>query len=261
MMTSRSRLPLPRVWVVGACLALGMGARVAQGQDLRFDVASVKPIAADAEVMFRPFPPDGIVYDASLAVLVSIAYGVEDFRIEGLPAWAAKERFSVTAKATRPISNEERQGMLQTLLRERFGFRGHIEPRAREVFILSAARSDRRRGPAMKARPRCERTPCEGGGQILPGRLTLQAASTAQLARALSYVHQQVVIDETQIRGLFDFDLSWRPEGESGFVASSADTRPSFFTAIQEQLGLKMAPQQRPADTLVVEQVERPTAD
>jgi uncharacterized protein (TIGR03435 family) len=232
-----------------------------RAQGLRFDVASVKPIPADAEVPFRPQPADGAAYDATLKVLIGFAYTLEDFRIRGVPDWADRLRFSITAKAGRAITDEERRVMLRQLLRDRFALDAVIESQREPVLVMTAARSDRAPGPAMKPRPDCPSEQCKTGGSTTPGHFAFQAGSTAQLARLLTFFRRQVVVDETGFSGVFDYELSWRPELEPGASGDPNDGRPSFFTALEEQLGVKLTADRRPIDVLIVRHVEPPTPD
>ena len=232
-----------------------------RAQDLRFDVASVKPIPGDAPVPFRPQPPDGAAYDVTLKALIGFAYTLENFRIRNVPDWADRSRFSVTAKAGRAITDEERRIMLRQVLRDRFALDAVIERQPEPVLVMTAARSDRRPGPAMKPRPDCPSEQCRTGGTTTPGYFAFRAGSTAQLARLLSVFRSEVVVDETGFAGAFDYELAWRPELEPGASAGPDDGRPSFFTALEEQLGVKLTPDRRPIDVLIVRRVEPPAPD
>lgn len=228
--------------------------------ELRFEVASVKPLRSGDVQPFRPHPPDGAAFDAPLMVMISIAYGFERFRIIDLPSWVQTEQFTLNAKAGRQITDEERNAMLRTLLRERFGLRARVGYKQQTAYVLTLARPDRRLGPRLKSRPECVTNTCPRGGTNLPGELTFRAAHPADLPRLFMAVRGEPFVDETGLTGLFDMELSWRPEFGPG-SSEPKDSRPSFFTAIEEQLGLKAIAAQRAVEVLIIESVERPAPD
>jgi uncharacterized protein (TIGR03435 family) len=230
----------------------------AQQPDLRFDVASVKPNGSGGGINFRPHPLDGIVFsNYPLEAIVRIAYGVQPFRVVGLPAWTAEERFDIAAKATRTISEDERRLMMRALLAERFQLKAHFENRERTIYVMTAARADRRLGPGLKPRPDCETSKCSSGGGARGGELKQEAVTLTEVAGMLSTLREELVRDEAGLPGRFDVQLSWKPETST----DSNDDRPAFFTAIQEQLGLKLEPQRRPVEMLIIESIDRPTPD
>ena len=252
------------VALVGPLLSVmpWIGVHASQDTAPRFEVASVKPnVGSDLSITFRPPPPDGITYtNYPLDSIIRFAYGVQSFRLEGAPAWTREERFDIAAKASRPISDDERRMMMRALLAERFRLKAHFEPREKTIYVMTLARADRRLGPGVTPRPDCMAPQCSssGGGSGAQGVIKLRAATLTQLADSmLSTVRGELVRDETGMPGVFDFEMSWRPETST----NPDDARPSFVTAIQEQLGLKLEPMRRPVDILIVESIDRPTPD
>ena len=159
-----------------------------------------------------------------------------------MPAWANEESFDIIAKAARPITDAERRLMLRSLLIERFGLKTHVEKREQTVYVMTRARSDGAPGPGLKPRPECAKAdpPCVSGGSAIPpaGRLSLSATTMDLLASGLvSSVLESTVVNESTLDGRFDVELSWRPDNVS---ADANDRRPSFFTAVEEQLGMKL---------------------
>ena len=153
--------------VVTAALPLA-----AQSGAPRFEVVSVKPnTGSDLSIPFGPTPPEGItMINRPLESIVRYAYNVDDKRMSGLPAWAFDERFDVNAKASRPISNDERRQMVQTLLVERFQLKARREPREQQVYVVTRLRPDGSVGPGLRPRPDCGTGPveCERGGSAFP---------------------------------------------------------------------------------------------
>jgi len=226
----------------------------------RFEVASVKAnVGSDRSIPFRTPPPDGITLTNNpLESIIRYAYSVQPFRLIGVPSWTREERFDIAAKAARPISDDERRLMMRALLVERFHLKARFELRMQTVYVLKPVRADQRLGPGLTPRPECNSTPCESGGSGRNDSIRVRAVTLTRLAEGmLSTVRGELVIDETGIPGMFDVELSWRPETST----DANDNRPAFPTALQEQLGLKLDPQRRPVDVLVVESIERPTPD
>ncbi len=193
--------------------------------------------------------------------LIYNAYEVRSFQDHppGLPAWADRDRFDVEAKADDDtttvmqklaIEKQEKltREMLQSLLTDRFKLRVHYESKVQPVYELVSARG----GPKLKPLP-AERKP--GGGRFGRGEITLHGRPVAVLAHFLSQFAGRTVIDKTGLAGNYDIDLKWTPEDQQG----TPDAGPTIFTAIQEQLGLKLISTKGPVEVLVVDHVERPS--
>jgi uncharacterized protein (TIGR03435 family) len=226
----------------------------------RFDVASVKPnVDKNRSITFRPQPPDGIVLTNNpLESIIRYAFGVQPFRLTGVPTWANEARFDIAAKAAGPISEQQRRQMMRALLADRFQLKAHVEMRERTIYLLTAARPDKRLGRGLTPRPECDVSECESGGGGRQDAIRIRAVTLTQFAQGmLSTVRGELVLDETGIPGKFDVDLTWRPEAST----DPDDVRPALVTAIEEQLGLKLQPQRRSIEALVVDSIERPTPD
>jgi len=231
----------------------------ADGQERpRFEVASVRANTGSDEIPFSPSPPDGYtVVNVPLESIVRFAYNVQPFLVIGLPGWTHEASYDITAKAARPITNDERRLMVQSLLAERFDLKARFEKREQTVYVMTRLRPDGPLGPGLKPRPECvdAAKPCTSGGSgtRVGGFVRVRALTLDRLAGGMmSLMLDQVVYDESNTAGIFDVDLSWRPDD-----APPDDARPSFFTAVEEQLGLKLTPQRRPVDVLVVESIAR----
>jgi uncharacterized protein (TIGR03435 family) len=246
--------------VLAVLLVAAFAPTHARQPELRFEVASVKAnLGSDLSISFRPPPLDGITLTNNpLESIVRYAYNLQMFRVVGMPAWTSNERFDIAAKAAGPISDEQRRLMMRALLAERFNFKARFEPRDQTVFVMTTVRDDKRLGPGAKPRPECESSRCEAVGSGRQDGITMRGVTLKVLAEGmLSNVRRELVRDETGVPGVFDIDLSWRPDSST----NADDARPAFVTALREQLGLKLEPQRRPVDVLVVENIERPTPD
>jgi len=217
--------------------------------------------------------------------VIAEAFRVRAFQITGGPDWIGSDRFDIVAKAesaspfaltTGPDGirqpSETPFLMLRELLKDRFKLVTHTEAREGPIYELVIARDDGRRG--VQLRPPA--TDCAkvdptgppppggfcGGIRTGPGRMTGKSAPMRQLASVLSGVVQRLVVDRTNLTGVFDFDTEWSPtalNAAPGDVATSVDNGISLFTALQEQLGLKLQSQRGPIDYVVIDRVEPPT--
>jgi bla regulator protein blaR1 len=262
-----------------------------------FEVASVKPNkSGDRRVMIQGQPGGRLVAtNLSLRQLIRNAYQLQEFQLIGAPDWIDQDRFDIVAKAAAepPPSSPfgplgPMQLMLQSLLIDRFKLVAHEETQELPIYALVPARSDAKLGPGLRpssvdcealmaaARaggsapsfpPPGERPPC--GTQMGPGLLTAGSTPMSQLANVLSPFAHRVIVDRTGLKGRFDIDLKWTPDqmpqgppppGAPQFPPVDPNG-PSLFTAIQEQLGVKLDSQRGPVPVLVIEHVEQPTPD
>lgn len=212
--------------------------------------------------------------------LVRYAYVPErspaDAVIVGLPAWARTERFTVSALAPHPFVNDESGeprelvAMLRHLLADRFRLVTHVE--SRELPVYALVRASGSPGPALRTSTRaCWRPPegptpgvppdivhvCSTTLQLGKGRFATTAVSMRRLASMIAQFPDvdRVVLDQTGLDGRFDVSLRWDASGEDH---TGPDT---FFTAMQRQLGLSLESRVGPVDVLVIDRVERPSAD
>jgi len=251
----------------------------AQAPDLKslaFEVATIKPNTSGDDRVAGGFLPGGRyrVTNYSLRSLIAAAYVMPqvtpDFLITGGPDWIDTSRFDIDAKAAAefPSAPDERSAprriMLQQLLTDRFALRVHTATTERSVYTLVPARRDGQPGPNWHlAEGDCtaRERPASCAARIGPGAVTLKGATVAQLVNLLSRFVNRVVVDRTSLTGAFDVELRWTPApGEwiaPGQDAPSADG-PSLFTALQEQLGLKLESTKAPVGVLVIDHVEKP---
>jgi uncharacterized protein (TIGR03435 family) len=263
---------------------------------LEFEVASVKPNkSGDGRVMLGMAPGGRFTAtNVTLRMLIRNAYQLQDFQIAGGPNWLNSDHFDIVAKADRDVAPAQPGGppgplqmMLRALLADRFKLAAHNETRDMPIYALVLARSDGKLGPqlhpsatdcaaimaANRARggppafPEAARPPC--GMRMGPGQMSGGAFPLSQLASTLSVIVQRVVIDRSGLTGAYDFDLTWTPDqtlqGQPPPGAPAPPpidpNGPSIFTALQEQLGLKLDSQRGPVDVLVIDKAEPPTPD
>jgi uncharacterized protein (TIGR03435 family) len=204
-------------------------------------------------------------------VLQYQAYGIPGSRIFGGPKWLDSERFDIEAKAEsvaaarlRTLARDQRRiqtrAMFQQLLAERFKLAVHWETRELPVYALVIGR----KGPKLNHAKETDGSSgtSSGDGQFKGTAVTLAEFADA-LTQELSGELGRVVIDKTGIPGRFDVALQWMPGNEAPLpndnAGGSADSRPSIFTAIQEQLGLKLESSKGPVQVLVIDHCEMPS--
>ena len=261
-----------------------------------FEVASVKPNkSGDGRVAIGNQPGGRFTAtNVPLRLLIRVAYKIQDFQVVGAPDWS--DRFDIVAKAASDIPPEPPgappgplQFMLQSLLAERFKLVAHPETRELPIYALTIARSDGKLGPGLRqAAVDCQASlaaarargngppPFPGPGErptcglrMAPGLMSGGGVSISQLADTLSPFLQRVVIDRTGLAGNFDVDLTWTPEQlPQGPPPPGAPplppidpNGPSLFTALQEQLGLKLDSTKGSVSVLVIDHAEQPAPD
>lgn len=250
-----------------------------------FDVASVKPSQSGPESYFWAFRGDRFTATYVTAKsLIGAAFGVQeqaltDQQIVGGPAWIAVDHFDVEAKTSgvpdslRGTTPGDVLAMLRRLLEERFQLSAHFEKREQQAYVLVLARRDGTLGPRMRrrlldcvaggarnadeARVRSFSAHHACGGRVFPGTMTAAGATMTNLVSGLARLVpdvNRVVVDRTGLIGTFDVDLTWTPDMTPGSTGGT-----SFFTALQEQLGLKLEPTKVSVDVLVIDRIEHPT--
>jgi len=230
-----------------------------------FEVASVKPNkTVEQAVGLVGGQPGGVTFkNLVLRDLIRRSYRLQEFQVLGGPSWIDSERFDVLARTRGTPSINDKWAMMRTLLADRFALRVHTETRNTLVYRLVRARKDGKLGPQMRKSPSpcVAQMPCAVLGISRSGELSARTDPIDDFVhRGLMFLLSVPVIDETHLDGIFDIDLKWTPDAT--FVAGAADdSRPSIFTALREQLGLKLEPMRGPAEFLVIDHIERPTPD
>lgn len=182
------------------------------------------------------------------------AYGVGPHQIIGGPGWVQTEAFDIQAKTDQPIDDDAvLNEMLQRLLADRFKLVLHRETRTISALVLETGKS----GPKLKK--------AEGGESSTntwtdKNGVSIEAKNTDMdlFAQVLAREMDLPVVNETELKGLFDFKLHWTPENLRPSDDSGKD-EVSIFTALEEQLGLRLHSAKAPVEVLVIEQVEKPS--
>ena len=224
-----------------------------------FDVSSIKPNTAGPEtpVRFEPLPGGRLTTtNTTLRMVAAWAHGVQFFQMVGGPDWVDSARFDISAKVDGNPTTTEMRVMLRELLKDRFKLTVSTGSREMSVYALTVARPG-----VVQLKPSmidCTGTPTVGAGSCefsyQLGNVHARGMRIATLAETLGGVTGRVVVDRTGLKTPLDFDLTWTPQR----VDPSA---PSIFTAVEEQLGLKLEATKAPVDVLVIERAEKPTAD
>ena len=226
----------------------------------RFEVAAIKPSDPAVRGFHVQTAPGGryIASGVTVKFLIQAAYGVREFQILNAPAWTDTQHYDINAKGEESTANQPNvmSQRLQDLLAGRFQLKLARETRELPVYHLVVAKG----GSKLK-----ESTAKEDDRfmQMGRGRITFKGASMSSLAVQLSQQLGRTVLDQTGLTANYDFTLNWTPETPSGpdgpKDAPSADPNgPTLFTAIQEQLGLKLESAKGPVEVLVIASVERP---
>jgi len=219
-----------------------------------FEVASVKPTATDNGSFTVDFPPGGRFFARNMTVqnLLRTSYALQEYQISGGPGWINSAGFDIQATAaagTGEVPREQVLQMIQSMLADRFHLAVHRETRQLPIYALVVGKT----GPKFRAAD----SSAEQSRTLKMGQLTTQKMSMATLANLLTYDLKRPVRDETGLKGDFAFTLEWTLGlGESDDGPSS---RPSLFTAVQDQLGLKLESTKGPIEVLVIDHIEMPS--
>jgi bla regulator protein blaR1 len=236
-----------------------------------FTVASIKPNKSDDNrFMLRSLPGGGLTASGvTLRMLIMNAYGVAGYQISGAPSWVGSERWDIEAKTEGvqgSLPREQFTAMLRQLIEDRFQLKTLRDTKEMPVYALVVTKT----GSKLKPHPvdAAEGRPLVQFGR---GSATFNNTSLTVLAAQLSMDVGRPVLDQTDLKGGFDFTLEWTPTPEEGGPralglppraepSAPADSNgPSIFTALQEQLGLKLESTKGPVDMIVIDHVERPS--
>lgn len=233
---------------------------MAKDADPDWDVATVRP--ADPNAKNDKFDVVGrhvIVENQPVEVMLMMAYGLQKSQIANAPDWVKTERYDVEglANVDGQPSVEQFQGMVRKLLAERFGLKMHMDRREMPVFALTVANG----GPKMEKSPGDPKGVMNESVRGGDGQRTLGFTNTSMKDFALLMLVEvdRPVVDQTGLEGRYNFQLSYTKDEQR--APTDGNAAPSLFTAIQEQMGLKLDPVKAPAPVLVIDSVQRPTAN
>ena len=286
----------PVVLAASVAVLSVVGLRGQTSSAARFEVASIKPNTTDAPATSRfPLGPGdayvaGTLFAATnqpLINFVRFAFGRSQGELLRLPAWIYDERFDIQGRATGEPTKDDMRLMVRALLAERFKLAWHLEPHDEAVLELVMTKPGAP-GPQLTrhgAEQSCgadatasgdrsfDAIPCGSAGLVSTStrghaRLAGRAEPLARLAAVLSNNGfasvDRVVIDRTGLAGNFDFTVEWAvpiSPPDSASRPPADDSGPPIDVALRRQLGLTLRPATAPVDTLVIDHIERPSAN
>jgi uncharacterized protein (TIGR03435 family) len=233
-----------------------------QAQSPAFEAASVKVSSPGEQVRMRREPGRITISNFSLRAMVRYAYDVQETQILGGPAWFDSERWDIAATAGREITEDERRRMLQTLLNDRFRMTIRHDSKELPVYALVVAKNGSKLTPGKAGNPERVEMGVSGAGLH---QMRGQSVPLSTMAKVLSGPSGRIVIDRTGLAGSFDYQLEWVPDPANMPMINGAKPDgskldgPSIFTAVQEELGLRLEATKGPVEILVIESAEKAT--
>jgi uncharacterized protein (TIGR03435 family) len=247
----------------------------ASGPLPEWDVAVVKLHPPDDPTMSWQMTDDSVsLRNLPLEQLICSAWDLKSYQVSGLSGWMKSNHFDLNAKvsgddvaAYKKLSVAQRRQMLQKLLTERFQLKVHMETKTLPLYDLVVDKSGSKLkittaiDAPSKEEQRANPDKYKKGSMMMgPGMYEGAGVSVQSLASQLANALGRPVHDTTGLTGLYDIKLHYRPEETAPDTADTADT-PSVFSAVQEQLGLKLIADKGPVDTLVVDAAQKPEAN
>ena len=274
---------IPKLMVLSLIASVALSAQQVQPpaavETASFELTSVKQNVSGSErTSTRGGQPNGSwsATNVRLRAVIARAYEVREFQIAGGPDWVNFDRFDIEGRGSDGTPARLRVPMLRALLADRFKLVTHIEMREQPVYLLMLARTDGRLGPQLKR----AMLPCASQTAVTPqpgpsancgvdtsanDRLSTILATGEpmdRIAAALAnYAVNRAVINRTSLEGAFDAELRFTPEGTALAATNRGDEALSIFTAVQEQLGLKLQSDRGPVPFVVIDSIQRPTPD
>lgn len=263
--SSRRRALLAVSLLVGASFATGATAQVnAPAAPKPFDVAAIKPNKSSSNSTSMGTSHGRLTAsNVTVRTLILKAFRLREVQLSGGPDWTNTERFDISAKtADQSISDDDLWLSLQPLLIDRFHLKFHRETRREPILSLVPDKKKPGLVPHVGTQGDSMRISNNGGKTSLDAR----NISMAKFASTLAGFTSRVVVDNTRLNGGFDFKLEWAQDHPEESMLSSIEesvgmSDPSLPTALQEQLGLKLQRATGPVDHLVVDGIDRPTAN
>jgi uncharacterized protein (TIGR03435 family) len=239
--------------VVGTLSTPLVHAQNAPAATPKFEVASIKPNSERTGVLSFDITPGGRVTARNFSVwnLIRTAYGLRDLQMSGGPAWLKNRGFDIQAQPAQsdtPVPRDQVNRMLQALIEDRFQLKWHRESRETPAYGLSVTA----RGPKLLP-------PQEGRDRRMFGDLNVRGMSLDELCQILEYDLDRPVVNQTNLSGRYTIRLQWASERSPLANRADNELQPSLFTAVQEQLGLKLDSIRAKVDVFVIDNVEAPS--
>lgn len=246
-----------------------------------FDVASIKPYSKSEMMIGVRTTDDGITISGMpMHMIIREAFGVTNDRLLGEPGWAGTSRYDIEAKVApedvpqlKQLSQEQRWTMLVPVLEDRCALKFHHESRNLTVYTLVVAKGGPKLQPSEPAGAAAKQTTPQSRMSIGDKGFTMSGdgASIASIAHMLSREIGSTVVDKTELTGTYDYTLEFTPDNraslpmmrprEGGDSPAPETQGPSIFTAVQEQLGLKLEAKKEMVDVVVIDHIEQPSAN
>lgn len=249
-----------------------------------FDVATVKrsnpndPRPTAIKFSQDSFSATNMTLKHLIAIAYHLTYGADN-QVSGGPPWIDSEKFDIHAKEDETVSTQlntlsaKQQGneyrvMIQALLVERFKLRVHHETKELPTYMLVVAKNGPKLKPAVLDPHLPANIPRSRINVMGNGFLEGHDSDVTLIVKTLSLqpeIGGRTIVDKTGLNGKYDFTLKWAPDfatdapSSQGEMPSSLDSRPTFFSAVQEQLGLKLVPAKNPIDVIVVDYLDTPS--
>ena len=235
-----------------------------------FEVATIKPSDPASQGASMLVGRGGAnlftTTNSTLSDLITFAYGLHARQVTGGPSWMETEKYDINAKPDQPgIPNvTQLRTMVQKLIADRFALTFHHEKKDLSVYAITVAKT----GSKLSKSQSKGNLPGFGGRG--PGAIGVQNSTMAEFAEFLqSRIVDHPVVDQTALTDRFDFQLKWTPDNAIAPLAATGatpaapnpDDPPDLFTAFQQQLGLKLEAAHAPVDVLVIDKVEKPSAN
>lgn len=253
-----------------------------------FEVVSIKPNKSGSMMMRIMFTPDGISASGIPAhMLLREAFNISDNQLIGEPGWMNSDRFDIEAKVAaedvaklKDLKPNERWAMLLPVFEDRFALKYHHETKDLTQYVLVIAKGGLKMKEAAAGDTYANGLKGPGGGaggagmmRVDPGELIGQAVPVSNLVRFLSFQFHSPVVDKTGLAGKYDINLKWAPDEVDGSMMRAPGSAPpeaanaapppaagpSIFTALEEQLGLKLEAHKEPGDAIVIDHIEQPS--
>jgi len=269
---------MTRILIAAAVMACAFEG--VQGQEPRFEAAVLKRnVSGEQGQILDTQGQRFTARNVTMRTLILNAYRPRSTQLTGAPSWVESERYDLVATVPAGTTPDLRAGMLRALLEERASLVVRFADRNENVYFLQMDRTDGRLGPSLRTSPRdCGAVaaaqaagqppiqlpdaangapPCgirSEGGEFLAGGITMEG-----FARNLGSRAGRIVIDRTSLAGYYELSLNYDPRRDAS--TTGATDAPSLFTALREQLGLRLEPGQAPVQGLTIDRIERPSTD
>jgi uncharacterized protein (TIGR03435 family) len=259
MNTTLSRRDAARLCAGAICGATLIRPRPTLGQSAtpqQFDVSTVRPSSADPASSSGITTGNGRIHGENVTLKRCImgAYGVGQHQIVGGPDWMDSEHFDIQAKVDQPIDDDVLMVMLQGLLADRFKLALHRETKTASAFVLEVDK----KGSKLEKAEGGDSNTTTSASKIGGITMSIKNTDMDSFCRILARTMDLPVVNNTQLKGLFNFTLHWTPDTATPSKHEAADDV-SIFTALPEQLGLRLRSAKAPVEVLVIDHIEKPS--